>query len=72
MINERLLELSIIEILEKNGVSEISDLIKSLKNQYQYINEANLNKILMKLEIKGKIKVFDALRGKRRVELIRG
>jgi Fe2+ or Zn2+ uptake regulation protein len=60
----------IIEILQRKGPLTDIELYDLLKESYEDIGFGNLNKTLMRMEIKGKIYVSALTRGKRRVELI--
>lgn len=64
------MDTAIVEILERKGPLTDEELFDLLKESYEDIGFGNLNKTLMKMEIKGKIYVSTLARGKRRVELI--
>ena len=61
---------TIVEILERKGPLTDVELYDLLKENYEGIGFGNLNKTLMRMEIKGKIHVSALTKGKRRVELI--
>jgi hypothetical protein len=60
----------IIEILNKKGTLTDGELFDVVKARYASVGFGQLNKTLMRLEIKGKIHVSLLTKGKRRVELI--
>lgn len=62
---------TIVEILERKGPLTDVELYDLLKESYEGIGFGNLNKTLMRMEIKGKIYVSALTKGKRRVELIK-
>ena len=58
------------EVLEKkNGAMTDGDLYKALKSSLDDLSFRTLNKTLMKLEVDGKIRVFELTKNKRRIEL---
>ena len=60
------------EILQKKqGNLTDVELLKALKEYYDDLSFIAFNKILMKLEIKGLIHVFNLTKNKRGVELIK-
>jgi len=62
---------TIVEILEKKGPLTDVELYDLLREGYAGLGFGNLNKTLMRLEIKGKIYVSALTKGKRRVELVK-
>lgn len=56
---------------KKQGNLTDIELYKNLKESYDDLSFIALNKILMKLEIKGLIHVFNLTKNKRGVELIK-
>lgn len=67
-----LLYVTLVEILQKKqGSITDAELHKALKEYYDDLNFSTLNKMLMKLEIKGIIHVFNLTKNKRGVELIK-
>ena len=62
---------TIVEILERKGPLTDVELYDLLRERYAGIGFGNLNKTLMRLEIKGKIYVSALTKGKRRVELVK-
>jgi len=66
----RPVHLAVVEILEKkNGLTDI-DLLHDVKDNFGEISLRELNRVLMKLEISGIIRVSRLMKGKRRVELV--
>ncbi len=57
------------EILEKKGSLTDIELHDLLKESYEDIGFGNLNKTLMKLELKGKVFVSTISKGKRLIEI---
>ncbi len=62
---------TIVEVLEKKGPLTDVELYDLLRESYSGLGFGNLNKTLMRLEIKGKIYVSALTKGKRRVELVK-
>ena len=62
---------TIVEVLEKKGPLTDVELYDLLRESYSALGFGNLNKTLMRLEIKGKIYVSALTKGKRRVELVK-
>jgi Fe2+ or Zn2+ uptake regulation protein len=65
-------QLALVEILEKKGAMTDTELYEELNKTFDEVSYEKLNKTLMKLEIKGIIRVTRLIKGKRRVELIKG
>ena len=61
---------AIVETLEKKGPLTDVELFNLLKDRYEGMGFGDLNKTLMRLEIKGKIYVSAFTKAKRRVELV--
>lgn len=72
MINKRLLESTIVEMLERNGALDLSYIFKSLKDRFQDLDEDDLNRALMRLEVRGLLRVYSIAKDKQRIELVRG
>lgn len=66
----RPLHLAVVEILEKKDALTDIDLLHDIKDDFGDISLRELNRILMKLEISGIIRVSRLMKGKRRVELV--
>lgn len=61
---------SIIFALKKNkGVMIDQELLKVLKNEYRYINQKELQELLLKLEVLGIVNVSRIVKNKNRIEL---
>jgi Fe2+ or Zn2+ uptake regulation protein len=58
-----------VEILERKGPLNDAELFDLVKQDYEEIGFADLNKALLKLEVEGRIYVSTLTKGKRRVEL---
>lgn len=59
----------ILEVLGKKGAMTDSDLLETVSEEFSDIGLADFNRLLMNLEIEGKIYVSTLTKGKRRVEL---
>jgi len=66
----RPVHLAVVEILEKKDASTDIDLLHDIKDNFGEISLRELNRVLMKLEISGIIRVSRLMKGKRRVELV--
>jgi len=64
------LKLTVVETLEKKGPTTDTDLYKELKESLGDLSFRELNRVLMKLELTGIVRVSRLARGKRRVELV--
>ncbi len=65
-----LIHTDIIKILERKGSLTNSELYDFLKEDYGNLEFGELNKTLMKLEIRGIIYVSSITKNKRRIELV--
>jgi len=65
------LDLTIVEILEKKGAMADEELFDVLRETREDLGFGALNKILMKMEVQGKVYVSSLTKGKRRVELMK-
>lgn len=63
------LDLTIVEVLEKKGAMKDEELFDLLKETHEDLGFGALNKMLMRMEVEGKIYVSALTKGKRRVEL---
>ena len=63
------LDSAVAETLEKKGPLTDVDLFELLKHDYNAIGFGEFNKLLMKMEIKGKITVSTLTKGKRQISL---
>ena len=68
-MDSKLIPVKLIELLERNGALKFDDLYKRVKKSHNGFTEDDLNTLLMKMEIKGLVKVYRIPRGKRRIEL---
>jgi hypothetical protein len=66
----RPLNLVVVEALQRKGPLTDGDLLDQVKESYGDISFRELNSILLKLEIKGVLRVSRLMKGKRRVELV--
>jgi len=60
----------LLEILKKKGAMIDAELFDALTEEFKDLGFKDLNEVLMRLEIAGKIRTTSMTRGKRRVELI--
>jgi hypothetical protein len=58
----------ILEVLSKKGAMTDSDLLEIVSEEFKDIGLADFNRLLMNLEIEGKVYVSNLTKGKRRVE----
>jgi len=66
----RPVHLAVVDILEKKNALTDIDLLHDIKDNFGEISLRELNRVLMKLEISGIIRVSRLMKGKRRVELV--
>jgi len=66
----RPMHLAVVDILEKKNALTDIDLLHEVKDNFGEISLRELNRVLMKLEISGIIRVSRLMKGKRRVELV--
>jgi len=66
----RPVHLAVVDILEKKNALTDIDLLHDVKDNFGEISLRELNRVLMKLEISGIIRVSRLMKGKRRVELV--
>jgi hypothetical protein len=59
-----------LEFLKKKGDMSDEDLFEQLKEDFEDLGFKDMNELLLKLEVSGKIRVSSMSRGKRRVELV--
>ncbi len=59
-----------LEILAKKGDMPDDDLFNLLKGEFEDLGYKDLNDLLLKLEVSGKVRTSSMSRGKRRVELV--
>lgn len=63
------MDVKVVELLESKGALTDEDLFGLLRETYDDVGFGELNKVLLRLEIEGRIRVSSSVRGKRRVEL---
>jgi len=66
----RPLHLSVVDIIGRKGPLTDDELLREIRNGKEDISFRELNRILMKLEVNGIIRVSRQMKGKRRVELV--
>lgn len=64
------LHTAIIEILAKKGNLTDAELLKELDSKYNGLSARDLNRTLLKLEIRGVIRVSRLMKNKKMVELV--
>jgi hypothetical protein len=64
------LHTAIIEVLAKKGNLTDAELLKDLDGKYNWISARDINRSLMKLEIRGIIRVSRLMKNKKMVELV--
>jgi len=62
--------LVLLETLMKKGAMTDTDLFEVLTEQFEDLGFKDLNDLLMRLEVSGKIRTSSTARGKRRIELV--
>ena len=65
----RPLQLFVLETIERRGPLTDDELLRELKNGKEDLSFRELNRILMKLEVNGIVRVSRQMKGKRRVEI---
>lgn len=65
----RPIQLLVIDLIERKGPLTDDDLLREMKNGKEDVSFRELNRILMKLEVNGLIRVSRQMKGKRRVEM---
>lgn len=68
--NSRPMNLAVVETLQKKGPTADVELLSELKDSYGDLSFRELNKVLLKLEITGLVRVTRLMKGKRRIELV--
>jgi len=63
------LDVKVVEFLQSKGDLTDDELFDLLREAYENVGFGELNRVLLKLEIEGRIRVSRSVRGKRRVEL---
>ncbi|MGB9740630.1 MAG: hypothetical protein ACP5IM_05435 [Candidatus Bathyarchaeia archaeon] len=60
----------LLEILKKKGAMTDDELFEELSEEFKDLGFKDFNRLLMCLEIGGKVRVTSMVRGKRRVEIL--
>jgi hypothetical protein len=60
----------LLEILAKKGAMADTELFQALSEDFEDLGFRDLNELLMRLEIAGKIRTSSMTRGKRRIEIV--
>ena len=68
-MDTKLIPANIIDLLKRTGPLKFADLLKRTKKQHNGFSEEHLNTLLMKMEIRGIVRVYKLPQGKRRIEL---
>lgn len=66
----RPLQLSVIDLIGRKGPLTDDELLREVRNGKEDMSFRELNRILMKLEVTGIVRVSRQMKGKRRVELV--
>jgi DNA-binding HxlR family transcriptional regulator len=69
-LDAKLIPSTVVEALGKSGAMEFDDLLKQVQKYQKNINENELGKLLMDMEIQGLVRVTKMAKGKRRIELV--
>lgn len=59
-----------LELLQKKNSMNDQDLLEAMNEEFGEISQKEFNKLLMRLEISGKIRTTSMVRGKRQIELV--
>jgi len=65
----RPLQLHVLDVIERKGPLTDDELLREIKNGKEDLSFRELNRVLMKLEVNGLIRVSRQMKGKRRVEI---
>jgi len=65
----RPLQLFVLEVVERKGPLTDDELLRELRNGKEDLSFRELNRILLKLEVNGLLRVSRQMKGKRRVEI---
>jgi len=61
---------ALLEILGKKGAMADSDLMGELNDEFPDLGTKDLNQLLLRLEVAGKIRMTSMARNKKRIELV--
>lgn len=70
-MNEKLVALTVIDTLKRNGAFENDELFKNVQKLHAGLERSLFDEIIMMLEIQGMIRVYSQSRERRRIELSR-
>ena len=65
----RPLQLFVLDLIERKGPLTDDELLREIKSGKEDISFRELNRILLKLEVNGLVRVSRQMKGKRRVEI---
>ena len=65
----RPLQLFVLEVVGRKGPMTDDELLRELKNGKEDLSYRELNRILLKLEVNGLVRVSRQMKGRRRVEI---
>jgi len=65
----RPLQLFVLDVIDRKGPLTDDELLRELKNGKEDMSFRELNRILLKLEVNGLVRVSRQMKGKRRVEI---
>ena len=63
------MQLFVLEVVGRKGPMTDDELLRELKNGKEDLSYRELNRILLKLEVNGLVRVSRQMKGKRRVEI---
>ena len=63
------MQLFVLEVVERKGPLTDDELLRELRNEKEDLSFRELNRILLRLEINGLVRVSRQMKGKRRVEI---
>jgi Fe2+ or Zn2+ uptake regulation protein len=62
----------VLEVVERKGPLTDDELLRELRNGKEDLSFRELNRILLRLEINGLVRVSRQMKGKRRIEIAEG
>ena len=65
----RPIQLLVLDVIERKGPITDDELLREIRNGKEDISFREMNRILMKLEVTGLVRVSRQMKGKRRVEM---
>ena len=63
------MQLFVLEVVERKGPLTDDELLRELRNEKEDLSFRELNRILLRLEVNGLVRVSRQMKGKRRVEI---